>query len=1126
MFRAGSRAAKIGVIAFELAGVVIAVAAAGVALLYWRLQSGPVSLSLFEPSAEYAIRRSLPDGHGVDIKSASLAKAASPGRYDLSFEKIVITDRQGAAIADLSAVELEFFARDLVHGVFGPRRIAVNEAAFTIERSLDRPVEIGSAPTGKDGDPLRLPSGADYFRKSLRSAIVRNARIRFHDAASDRSWLANDASATIERSDSGYRAQVEGKFDIDGAEASLRLHADYSDESGLIDAAVDVVDAPVGDLLETFYGRQAAIISGPVTGRMSLTLSPAGAIVASRIDGYVGAGELRVGAAPLGVDFIDLTAAFDPASSSFQIETLAFAANGSRGSIKGAVGVELQPGSASPEVRFDLTGENLLFDTKGFLAEPLAVDSARLTGAYDAATRRFSADRLAMQLLGAEVSGGLEFAPALEHSGEAPASPAIKGRIEVSGALDPQRILRGWPTNLGASAREFVAERLPKGRAENIVFDIDLPAGSVLPGGPAPDGAWSLTFDVGDAAAIYSPGMTPLTNASGSARLTGNRFVMKRVKGRVGAVAISDGEVDFTALSPKGKPVYYRFTADGDARDILGILNEEPLALLKGTDLAPSRFIGGAKVRAEISRPNLAEAPRESYGFSGRAEFGDLTLTEFFGGAELAKASGTVDFDSRSMTVKTEAVLGDSPVEIEWINYFYSGEGQSRFHITGEVDSSTGDVFGIPTRQLLRGPVSFAADAIGDLGGIDTLAVNANFTDAAMLFDAFGWRKPQGVPAIGALDLAFDRGSVDVRGAELTGEALSIKGGGRFGPNGVVERLNIERFFLEGAADFTASASQTESGLLDIALTGSLLNSAQLIQSAVESGARGPRAGASDWGAGVMLRGRVDELRARGGSVYRDATLDFRRGREGMEALEFSARTAEGKPLSIVLKETGSDAGPRQVIEARTDDIGSLLSGIFAVSSVRGGEGYMELLAGRDGDKAGGVTGKLEARNMRVVGAPLLARIFAAGSLDGLAGLLNGEGIALNEAYARFGLTGGVLAIDEARATGPSVGITGAGSVATGEGGLVALSGAIAPAYQVNSLLGKAPLIGDILVNREGEGVVALSYNVAGPSAAPTVTVNPLSALTPGFLRRMFEGREPLAPETAPAPQEEPAPEN
>jgi hypothetical protein len=79
MFRAGSRAAKIGVIIVELAGVLIAVAAAGAALLYLRLQSGPVSLAIFEASAEYAIRQSLPPGHSVDIKTATLSKAAAPG---------------------------------------------------------------------------------------------------------------------------------------------------------------------------------------------------------------------------------------------------------------------------------------------------------------------------------------------------------------------------------------------------------------------------------------------------------------------------------------------------------------------------------------------------------------------------------------------------------------------------------------------------------------------------------------------------------------------------------------------------------------------------------------------------------------------------------------------------------------------------------------------------------------------------------------------------------------------------------------------------------------------------------------------------------------------------------------
>ncbi|MBY0422532.1 MAG: hypothetical protein K2Q06_09520, partial [Parvularculaceae bacterium] len=55
------------------------------------------------------------------------------------------------------------------------------------------------------------------------------------------------------------------------------------------------------------------------------------------------------------------------------------------------------------------------------------------------------------------------------------------------------------------------------------------------------------------------------------------------------------------------------------------------------------------------------------------------------------------------------------------------------------------------------------------------------------------------------------------------------------------------------------------------------------------------------------------------------------------------------------------------------------------------------------------------------------------------------------------------------------------------------------------SMLGAAPVIGPVLVGRKGEGVVALSYDVKGRSDAPVVTVDPLSALAPGILRRLFE---------------------
>ena len=63
----------------------------------------------------------------------------------------------------------------------------------------------------------------------------------------------------------------------------------------------------------------------------------------------------------------------------------------------------------------------------------------------------------------------------------------------------------------------------------------------------------------------------------------------------------------------------------------------------------------------------------------------------------------------------------------------------------------------------------------------------------------------------------------------------------------------------------------------------------------------------------------------------------------------------------------------------------------------------------------------------------------------------------------------------------------------------------LVPSFGVNSALGGIPIIGDLFVSREGEGVFSLTYSVRGELARAQVAVNPLSAITPGVLRRIFE---------------------
>ncbi|MDP1670724.1 MAG: hypothetical protein Q8L63_01430, partial [Alphaproteobacteria bacterium] len=64
----------------------------------------------------------------------------------------------------------------------------------------------------------------------------------------------------------------------------------------------------------------------------------------------------------------------------------------------------------------------------------------------------------------------------------------------------------------------------------------------------------------------------------------------------------------------------------------------------------------------------------------------------------------------------------------------------------------------------------------------------------------------------------------------------------------------------------------------------------------------------------------------------------------------------------------------------------------------------------------------------------------------------------------------------------------------------------------------KVPVLGKILLGGENEGIFAINYSASGSSDNPDIFVNPLSALTPGFLRKIFELGDATAPSEGAAP--------
>jgi len=146
----------------------------------------------------------------------------------------------------------------------------------------------------------------------------------------------------------------------------------------------------------------------------------------------------------------------------------------------------------------------------------------------------------------------------------------------------------------------------------------------------------------------------------------------------------------------------------------------------------------------------------------------------------------------------------------------------------------------------------------------------------------------------------------------------------------------------------------------------------------------------------------------------------------------------------------------------------------------------------------------ITVHDYQVMKAPALARLLTVAALTGIVDLLSGDGIHFSTLEAPFTLTDGVLDLRDARASGTELGLTIKGQVDLDQD-VVALEGTIVPAYAINSVLGHIPLVGSLFSAEKGGGIIAMNYSMRGPSADPSISVNPLSALTPGFLRKLFD---------------------
>ena len=107
-----------------------------------------------------------------------------------------------------------------------------------------------------------------------------------------------------------------------------------------------------------------------------------------------------------------------------------------------------------------------------------------------------------------------------------------------------------------------------------------------------------------------------------------------------------------------------------------------------------------------------------------------------------------------------------------------------------------------------------------------------------------------------------------------------------------------------------------------------------------------------------------------------------------------------------------------------------------------------------------------------------LARLLQLASFTGLLEILASEGIPFTNLKGSFKIENSFLKIKKTRFEGLSLGASVSGNINL-ESKDLQLEGVLIPAYAINAILNKIPLLGKIITGIEGEGIIGFNYKVA-----------------------------------------------
>jgi hypothetical protein len=1111
---------------------------------YGRLAEGPISLPTLVPTIEMAINDQLSELR-VEIDDAVLQRSDEGPGVLFRLRNIRLVDQQGSIVAQAPLAAIGLSATALLSGRIAPGsvdfigpRLVFYSSDDGVSLSFYRPSAGGSAqqnpsmplpadapresvvtkqegvPTARSGRELNVTQTiTEVFERARRGDTsylsrfgVKDAQVVLSDGGVETLWQVPDFSIDLEHR-SG-RSILLGQANLASSKGDWQLEVRTEErpkrQTLLVTALIQNL-VPSG-LVETFSNVAALkAFDIPITGEASGEITQNGKFVSGEAvvklqPGYI-TPPWDPGNAML-IEHGNLRLRYLKKTGIIEIEPSTLGWGKSKTTIGGRferVGEE----QGKPIWAFKLNATDTELQLPGLA--PLSVDEWSAEGSISSATGSLTLSRFvirsgtaAIELAGRVVQG--------------PDSPEIQLTGTVSAMpVDALKLL--WPKFLAGDARKWVLKNIGGGQLIGGKVSIALGPGElarIIEGvEPAPE-AVNVELDLNGMALTYIEKMPPIVTADAKLRVSGMTLSVDIPEAKIPLpsgkeVALKEGRFVIPDLRKDPQDGEIIFKADGMTASVMELLDHEPLGYIQTVGLKPADFSGTAGGSFHLKMPLLEELKFRDIKMRGTARMDHAIASGMFDKVDIEGGAVDVNVSEESIEARGDVTIKGVPAELTWQRIFYQpDEQQPPIRISAMLDQPAREKLGLKISHLLQGPLPVTLSVVRNPQGGQSVSMQADLTEARLTLGGVGWVKPRGQPATTLFDVVpQDDGSTELKNFKILGDGMAIDGSIILNPEQHLKSFYFSDFSFDPLTHVEISATVRDDNLLEVTAYGPSYNGKHMFQSLFSAGQIAEGSEPKD-PFDVDLTARFGNIVGSYDSKLTDANITMRKRNGRLVSLDVSGRLNGDAPIAVKLE--GGQRG--RLIKAEARDAGAAFRLIGFYPKVDGGEASLEV--NLDTDQSGHMTGTVWARGFSVLGDSVVSDVLT----DPQSAAAFGTGtrpkqavqsrIAFEQLRAPFSVGGGEFVLHDAYMNGPVLGATMRGRVSFKDQ-TVNLGGTYVPLYGLNSALGAIPVLGGLLVGRQGEGVVGITFAIQGRLDNPNVLVNPMSVVAPGIFRQIFE---------------------